>query len=265
MALEPMGSAQPATPPTPQQREQARQLFTSASRKFNLGKFAESAREFEQVYELIGDPNLLFNIAQAYRFDKNHERAIFFYKNYLRTDPRNRSEIEKRIADESALLESEQKSREAPPTGIKEPGQPPSGPSPTVPGAAPTQPAPTAPKGPSPVVLRYAGVGVGAFAVAALVVGGTMSGLAASASNDVENAATDSAGTQLFNSSLQKKESNGKAYDSAAIALYVMGGAAAGTAAALLILSMRKPSSSHAQLQPLIGPELAGLALSGSF
>jgi hypothetical protein len=60
---------------------------------------------------------LLYNIAQAYRLDKNIEQALFFYRSYLRNavDSRGRHEVEGRIAG----LEEQQKQQQLPPNDVK--------------------------------------------------------------------------------------------------------------------------------------------------
>ena len=45
----------------------ARQHFEDGSRLYDLGKFRDAAREYEEAYKYKPDPALLFNIGQAYR------------------------------------------------------------------------------------------------------------------------------------------------------------------------------------------------------
>src|SRR4051812_37939022 len=83
----------------------ARQHYESGLRKFNVGKFADAAEDFQAAYEASGRDSLLFNIAQAWRQAKNYEKALFFYKAYMasfrRHDqwPPDRGLIEERIQE----------------------------------------------------------------------------------------------------------------------------------------------------------------------
>lgn len=43
---------------------------------YDLGRFAEAAREYEMAFENKDDPVLLFNIAQAFRFAAEYPRAL---------------------------------------------------------------------------------------------------------------------------------------------------------------------------------------------
>src|SRR3954470_8482190 len=88
----------------------ARQHYESGIRKFNVGKFAEAAEDFQAAYEASGSDQLLFNIAQAWRQAKNPEKALFFYKAYMasfrRHDqwPPDRALIEERIQEANDQL-----------------------------------------------------------------------------------------------------------------------------------------------------------------
>jgi serine/threonine protein kinase len=83
-------------------KKRARKLYENALRQFNLGRIAEAAAEFDQVYELIGDPNILFNAAQAYRLAGERDKARLRYQSYLRRlDPGSpvRATVEERIRE----------------------------------------------------------------------------------------------------------------------------------------------------------------------
>lgn len=103
--------------------QQARRHYDEGRKAFDLGEFARAIREFKAAYEIKTDPVLLYNIAQAYRLTNDLGQAIFFYKSYLRTQPRalNRKEVEARLA----RLEEEQAKAHAlavePPTDTAEP------------------------------------------------------------------------------------------------------------------------------------------------
>lgn len=77
-----------------------RRHYETGTRLFSVGEFERAALEYRAAYELRPHPALLYNIAQAYRNAKNSERAIFFYRSYLRNAPAasNRAEVEGFIA-----------------------------------------------------------------------------------------------------------------------------------------------------------------------
>jgi hypothetical protein len=79
-----------------QQKATAKALYDKGNVHYNLGRWKEAIDQFTQAYEACDTPDLLFNIAQAYRQDGNCSRAIFFYKRYLALKPKaaNRAEVE---------------------------------------------------------------------------------------------------------------------------------------------------------------------------
>src|ERR1700690_4301321 len=60
-----------------------------ATAAYNLGKYADAAKEYEAAYEQTLDPNLLFNIAQAYRLAGDREKAITAYRSFIRSAPQS--------------------------------------------------------------------------------------------------------------------------------------------------------------------------------
>jgi tetratricopeptide (TPR) repeat protein len=64
--------------------DEARERYRKATAAYNLGHYAEAAREYEATYELTLDPAVLFNTAQAYRLAGEAQKAILAYKGYLR-------------------------------------------------------------------------------------------------------------------------------------------------------------------------------------
>jgi hypothetical protein len=67
--------------------EQAREHYRKGTAAYNLGHYADAAREYEATYELTLDPAALFNTAQAYRLAGDTQKAILAYKGYLRAAP----------------------------------------------------------------------------------------------------------------------------------------------------------------------------------
>jgi hypothetical protein len=82
------------------QKAKAKSLYDKGNVHYNLGRWKEAIDQFTQAYETCDNPDLLFNIAQAYRQDGNCSRAIFFYKRFLALKPNTpyKAEAEKFIA-----------------------------------------------------------------------------------------------------------------------------------------------------------------------
>jgi tetratricopeptide (TPR) repeat protein len=93
----------------------ARQHFEQGSSLYDLGKFREAAREYEEAYKLKNDPALLFNIGQAYRGAGADREAVTAYRSYLRKvpDAPNRGEVEAHIARLQKKIDQQQQT--APP------------------------------------------------------------------------------------------------------------------------------------------------------
>jgi len=177
-----------------EKRAQAREHYNNGTKKFNVAKFAEAAEEFVAAYEIVGEPSLLYNIAQSYRMAEQHERALFFFKSFLRQlDPKSplRPEVEKRIAELTTAVEQAKHAATSPPTGTIKPEQMQTKPETTEtkpetkPEAKPeTKPQPPPevaqpkPASPPPPALKWAGVALLGVGVVGLVVGGGMSGAA---------------------------------------------------------------------------------------
>jgi hypothetical protein len=125
--------------------EEARQHVAKAKVHYDLGEFKEAADEYILVYRLRPIAALLFNIAQAYRQGGLYDKARQFYKSYLREAPdaKNRAVIEQAIREMDELLAKEKRTKEAAPTGVKEPGvKEPAEASPAMAKAVPDKPAP---------------------------------------------------------------------------------------------------------------------------
>ena len=108
---------------------------------YNLGKYAEAAKEYEAAYEMTLDQNMLFNVAQCYRLSGEREKAITAYRSFIRTAPAS----EQRDLAKSKLLELEEQRRTVPGTSPAPPAaQPVPAPAVAVPVPAPTTPPPAA-------------------------------------------------------------------------------------------------------------------------
>jgi hypothetical protein len=79
----------------------AREHFKKGKRAYDVGHFADAAREYEQAYQAKDDPALLYNLGQAHRLAGHPGEALLAYKAYLRNlpDATNRAEVEQRIRE----------------------------------------------------------------------------------------------------------------------------------------------------------------------
>jgi iron complex outermembrane receptor protein len=90
-----------AAPPSDEVSKKARDAYIYGTTYFNLEQWDKAIATWENGYKLKPDPNFLYNIAQAYRRAGNLQKALEFYKSYLRDSPkaRNKSEVLQRIAE----------------------------------------------------------------------------------------------------------------------------------------------------------------------
>lgn len=74
-------------------------LEASGSKHFELAEYAAAIADFKEAFRLTDRPELLFNIAQAYRLSNECVQARTFYKTYLRRvpDAPNAEAVRKRI------------------------------------------------------------------------------------------------------------------------------------------------------------------------
>ncbi|HEX6836032.1 MAG TPA: tetratricopeptide repeat protein [Polyangia bacterium] len=101
----------------------ARQHFADGSKLYDLGKFRDAAREYEEAYKAKPDPALLFNIGQAYRAAGDASEAVTAYKSYLRhvPDAPNRVEVEGHIEKLQRLVDEQRRTQTSPPQGTLQP------------------------------------------------------------------------------------------------------------------------------------------------
>lgn len=111
-------------------RTEARQHFRQGMALIAEGKTEEGVRELEAAYALLPHPSVLFNIGRAYAEAGDLDRAEDYLKRYLDTDPADRSETERLLAELEARKAEAAKARPAAaPAGAARPdGTPASGP-----------------------------------------------------------------------------------------------------------------------------------------
>jgi hypothetical protein len=128
------------------QKEAAKEAWREGNTAYNLGRYDDAIKHYEEAYTLVPDAAFLFNIAQSFRMAGNAEQALYRYRAFLRTaepDDPNREMAKKLIED---LREEIKRKAEAKPE-VATP--PPAGPPVTTPPTAPT-PAPEPAAAPSP-------------------------------------------------------------------------------------------------------------------
>ncbi|HXJ22576.1 MAG TPA: tetratricopeptide repeat protein [Polyangia bacterium] len=263
---------------TPQQKQEIHQHYDRATRAYDLGKYSEAVDEYQKVYEIDGDPVMLYNIAQAYRLNDQPQEAVHFYRRYLQRAPeaRNRDDVERKIAAQEKLIDDKRKAAAAvqPPPAVTpapppkpkveavEVPPPPPPPPPVVP--IPTPPPP--PEGPSTTrrIVGWSMIGAG---VAADVVA-IIEGIRAKNRSDQLSQITES-NQGYYNPSIY---SEGHTANIVAIACGIAGTAVAVAGAVVLITggssssnSSQTPaetppadSGSNVSFMPWIGPGLAG-------
>lgn len=91
---------------TRKQKLQAKKAFKRADMDYKLGDFKKALEGYSRAYKLFPAAGFLFNIGQCHRKLGNHERAVFFFKGYLREKPRarNRGLVEELIAESEKIL-----------------------------------------------------------------------------------------------------------------------------------------------------------------
>lgn len=271
------GFALPARAESEAQKKQAaKQHYEIATRFFDLGKYGEAIGEYEAAYLIVPDPNVLYNIGQAYRLWDKPEEAVRSYKNYLRNRPDapNRGEVEKRIAELEGSSDEYRLPATEPPAATPTPAPAPEA---VVPPPAPDRPpSPLAPvvqskpadkpAGPS-WLDRHGRTGAYVFFSAGGACLVTSLVTAIIANQKAKKLADDSRQPKppVFDPSLQ---SQGKALNTVAIVTGVTGLALGGAGLYLFLRSRHAPEQSANKpvaLFPLAGPGLAGVGASMNF
>ena len=98
----------------PEERR-ARKLYAEGLKAYGLGKFEEAAERYIEAFQAVPKPAFLFNAAQAYRLAGNPEKALEFYRSFLRLQPNAAilSEVERRINE--MQTEIDQRAAKPPP------------------------------------------------------------------------------------------------------------------------------------------------------
>src|SRR6185295_13636108 len=92
---------------TADQKQEMKIHYERGQRAYDIGKYADAIDEYAKVYEIGGNPAMLFNIAQAHRLNNQPADALRFYKRYLLRSPSaaNRADVEAKIAEMEKAVE----------------------------------------------------------------------------------------------------------------------------------------------------------------
>jgi hypothetical protein len=255
MMLLALGTKEARAQLTPQQKQDIHVHYQQATRAYDLGKYQEAIDEYQKVYEIDGDPVMLYNIGQAYRLNDQAQESIHFYRRYLQRSPeaRNREDVERKITSLEKLIEERRKAAAAvaPPPPKKEPPPPPTAePPPPPPVITPVvaAPPPPPPEPPSATrrVLGWTMIGVG---VAADVVA-VIEGINAKNKGDQLTKTMDPTNPPPFDANQQAIQSAGKTANIVAIVCGIAGTAVAVTGAIVLITNGSSSSSSEGGTPP---------------
>ena len=255
---------------SPQQKQDVRLHYDRATRAYDLNKYQEAIDEYQKVYEIDGDPVMLYNIGQAYRLNDQPQESIHFYRRYLQRSPeaRNREDVNRKIVTLEKLIEERRKAAAAvtpPPPSAKTPvvEQPTTTPPPmatTVPVIV--QPPPQEPVPPSQARrgVGWTMVGLGLIADGVAIV----EGIRAKNFGDQLTKASNTTNPPIFDPSI---ESSGKTANLVAIVCGIAGTAVAITGAIVLITNgtsgasrpeSAPPETASLSFTPWVGPGLVG-------
>jgi tetratricopeptide (TPR) repeat protein len=67
--------------------KEARAAALEGKKAFDLGDYAKAIEQYENAYRLKAAPGLLFNLGQSHRKAGNFDRATFYFRRYLETNP----------------------------------------------------------------------------------------------------------------------------------------------------------------------------------
>ncbi len=276
MMLLALGTKEARAQLTPQQKQDIHVHYQQATRAYDLGKYQEAVDEYQKVYEIDGDPVMLYNIAQAYRLNDQPQESIHFYRRYLQRSPeaRNKEDVERKITAMEKLIEERRKAAalvapppprtDVKPVAVPEPVVPPPVSPPVV--VAPPPPPPPPPPSTTRRVLGWSMVGVGAASIAVAIVEGIR------AKNRGDELTKDQGTVAMPNPwtpELESIQSEGKTANIVAIVCGIAG-TAVGVGGAIVLITNGSSSSANdngapsaattntVSFAPWVGPGLVG-------
>jgi tetratricopeptide (TPR) repeat protein len=251
---------------------EAAKHFKRGSTLYYLQRYHEAAVEYEKAYEAKDAPDILFNIGQAYRLGGEYQKALGAYRSYLSLlpDVKNRAEVVSLIDNVKLKLQAQQAEAAAKRQEYGPQPEPP--PAPPVVVVKPDVPPPALIAPPLPPLrmvdrhelaqgrkLRVAGLAVGAFGIAAVVVGGTFAGLTDGINHQLNH---PPAGAPVYDKSL---ESRGHTDQTLETALFAVGGAAVVAGVATFLVGTHKVKRNRFAFAPALGAHQVGASLGFGF
>jgi tetratricopeptide (TPR) repeat protein len=239
----------------------AKEHFRRGTTAYNLGHFIEAASEYEQAYRAKESPALLYNLGQAYRGAGEPQKALNAYRAYLRSAPDapNGDEVVHFIEALKHTIEMQKATTEKPPVGTIPETPPHATAPPTVVAPQPKKREPNLHELALGRKLRLAGIGIGAVAVASVVVGSVLAGETGSVAHQLNNPTMTA---PVYDKSL---DSRGRTYQAVSIACIAVGGAALVAGVGTFVAGTVKVKHPGYALAPAIGPQYAGVAFAASF
>jgi hypothetical protein len=265
-----------ATPVRADISPEARAHFDLASKAYNEGDFDRAAAEFTTVYDLTEAPAILFNVAQAHRLAKRYERALFFYRTYLRLlpDAPNRKDVEEYITELEPLVPAPASAQAPASAPAPKPTAPPPTTAPVRPPVPPvpppaTLPAPVAavpqepvPEPPEPAGASFKRAGLVTMAVGGLL--GVTSVVMVVAARHAASTITDASDAHAtWSSDDQSTWDRGELLNNAALATGIAAGAAIAGGIVLYALGVR--ANGHESVTVIPSPSGVNLELSCKF
>ncbi|XYH94337.1 TonB-dependent receptor domain-containing protein [Sorangium sp. So ce1128] len=154
-----LGSVTAASGALADARTEARIHFRAGMELIAQKQFDEGIRQLQKANEILPHPNVVFNIARAHAEAGNIEQALAAYREYIASDPPDREQVtrivaqlEQRLAAQRAAASAEPQQPQQPPAPA--PQQP--GPQQPAPGDAPAQPTAGQPAAPGAQVAHGA-------------------------------------------------------------------------------------------------------------
>jgi hypothetical protein len=259
---------------TPQQKQEIHVHYQQATRAYDLGKYQEAVEQYQKVYEIDGDPVMLYNIAQAYRLNDQPQESIHFYRRYLQRSPeaRNKEDVERKITAMEKLIEERRKAaaQVAPPppkTEVKPVAVPPPAPPPPVVAlpvvVAPPPPPPPQEASTARLVVGWSMVGVGVASIAVAIV----EGIKAKNRGDKLTQLSNDPSHLPWTTDLEQIQSEGKTANIVAIVCGIAGTGLSVAGAIVLISNGSSgppndngtpPATNNVSFAPWLGPGLVG-------
>lgn len=245
--------------------------FNEGRRLLDLGEFAKAAAEYQQAYDLVPHPEILYHLGQAHRLQGKKQEAIDFYKKYLAIEPNGRAAdkskkyvalLEKAIADDKAAAEwkktVEPKQPDEQSDAPAANKAPPPEDDPFLPtfddNAADGEPAP--PGRP----LRIAGLAAGGIGLLSLAVGIKLGLDASSLSDELSEPRASWTDEELA------KFDDGESKERDAIIFGTLGGSLIVAGAVVYYLGHREAGAERrVSVRPVVGDSQVGLAVGGAF